>query len=178
VTNKLHENEQRDIKLANDEDAFIAERRRLSSSPGEDRAARAAKIARGESFDSKPTAEKIRELDSKILDIRAARAILADERNELRKAEEQQTRETYKDAVFAEYRQMAPALVQVLASLQKVENIKSALLARGFGFSGVPCAIDTDRVFAGSPFDKASELALLLRQFVELGLISKVPGVR
>ena len=119
--------------------------------------------------------ERVREIDTRISDIRAGRELLAMMRKAFLAEEEKRVRVSVQDAVDAEYKKLGPALVQVFSSLRVLETLKNDLQARNFGFYSVPCKISTGNVFRESTFNRASDLAVLIRECATHGFV-KLPS--
>jgi hypothetical protein len=158
-------------------DEAEAKLRRVSS-PGyidEEDVQRTAMIGRGEfpNGTRKAAATKVAEAASMRDDAKDVYAVRRGIHDVLKKKEEQRVREAMLPVVEAAERNVAESLSQIFSSLRVVEQVKGKLAGRDFGFYGMPCRLDVDRVF-DSVLDPGSDLAVVLRQAASLGYI-KLP---
>jgi hypothetical protein len=73
---------------------------------------------------------------------------------------------------FATLKRAAVASVELHAAIRDYQELKDYLIGQG-GFVGI-CLTDTEKVF-GHPADRASDFAMLLREFVSLGVLNAMP---
>jgi hypothetical protein len=69
-------------------------------------------------------------------------------------------------------KRMGAALVEAHAAKRDFQELKDYLIGEG-GLVGI-CLTDSDKIL-GHPNDRGSDLALLLREFVSLGVLDKLP---
>jgi hypothetical protein len=84
-------------------------------------------------------------------------------------------RKSLKPAYDVEAKRFAAALIEAHSALCTMDQLARDLNAQGLGFYSVPCSLSTDAVF-GSPRDKTSDFACLLRECVANGFLSKLPA--
>ncbi|WFU23154.1 hypothetical protein QA649_34500 [Bradyrhizobium sp. CB1717] len=149
------------------------------SSPGyvdADDLKRAAAIERGEmpSEPRKAGETRIAEAAAELADAYEVRDIRKGILGVLKAKEEQRVREALRPAVEAEERKIAASLLQIYEPFRVIEQVKGRLVSRDFGFWGMPCKLETDRVFKDESTHRASELAQVVRQASALNYI-KLP---
>jgi hypothetical protein len=69
-------------------------------------------------------------------------------------------------------KQMAPALVEAHAAMLQFLELKDYLIGEG-GLVGI-CLSHPEKIL-GHPRDRTSDLAMLLREFVAMGVLDKMP---
>jgi hypothetical protein len=133
-----------DLELAEREEALAAELSKLS-------------LPTGKQGVVEWTPRK-KEIASAREEIHAARASIREQCDELLKEEEREVHASLQAPVDAEYRKLAPALSQVLASLKEIAAIEKKLHDRGFGTAKV-CPIDTSDIVISDLGDVLRQLA-------------------
>ncbi|MGX4804344.1 hypothetical protein [Bradyrhizobium guangdongense] len=136
---------------------------------------RSAMIQRGElpSGPRKATGTKITEAANERDDAKEVYNVRKGIRDAIRAKEEQRVREAMLPVVEIEELKIAESLVQIFHSRRIIEQVEGKLAGRGFGYFGMPCRLDTGRIFPETAHH-ACDLAQVLRQAAFLGYI-KLP---
>lgn len=163
-------------QLATEETALRTEARNLIALQGKDnnRRARAEMIAAGETPDAALATPQLDATLSKLGDVELAIKIHRDKMQKIRLDEGKRLCLELKPSYDVMAKRLAAALVEVYAADSDIFELKSGLMSQGIGFYPVVCNLDTESVF-GSPNDKSTNFARLLRECVKYGFLKELP---
>jgi hypothetical protein len=161
-------------KLVEDITAANANYRRLRTTPINDHALYIESISNGGPVvPFEDVASQTREAAALCRDLNEAR----EKRHEQSRVVRQKALGALAKALLPEERaalkRVAVAGAEIHAALRDYHGIKEYLLQQG-GLVGI-CMTDTEKVF-GNPNDRLSDFAMLLREFVALGVLDKMPA--
>jgi hypothetical protein len=147
--------------------------RRLTLAPPMDHATRIAKIAAGETV--APVADDAtqrREAANLCRDLEEARDLHHNQSHAVRHTALKALCKSVEAEHDAILKRMAVACVEAYAANSAFQELKDYLIAQG-GLVGI-CLTDTAKIF-GHANDRTSDFAIMLREFVTLGALSKMP---
>lgn len=147
--------------------------RRLLAAPAEDRAARIAKIANNEvvaAYDDHDS--MVRAAANRCHDMKDACDLHYNNSRAIRQKALADLSKTLLKDERAILKRKALALVEAHAADVDHQELKDYLIGQG-GLVGI-CLTDSAKVL-GHPTDRSSDLAILLREFVSLGVLDKMP---
>ncbi len=155
-----------------DRQAADNEHRRSLAAPIEDRTVRLAKIAKGEPVT--PYVDRESQIRAVAYRCRETREVC-----DLHYTDDQVIKQKALGALCktlleekATLKRMATGLVQAHTANQEFQELKDYLIGQG-GLVGI-CLTRPDKIL-GHPKDRTSDLALLLREFVAMGVLDKLP---
>jgi hypothetical protein len=161
------------LKLDNQTREANERYRRLMVAPATDHATRIAKIAAGE--DVTPSADDAiqrREAANLCRDLEEARGLRHNQSSAVRHKALKALCKSVESEHSAILKRMAVACVEAYAANSAFQELKDYLIAQG-GLVGL-CLTDTTTIF-GHANDRTSDFAILLREFVSLGALGKMP---
>jgi hypothetical protein len=148
--------------------------RNLISAPVEDRAERIARIANGESVEPSEDRNALRRAAAGTChDLEEACELHHRRSLPIRHKALSQLCKALKPEHDAILRRIATPLAEAAAVLPEFIELKDYLLQQG-GVVGI-CLTRPEKLL-GSPTDRASDLAMLLREFVGLGVLDRMPS--
>jgi hypothetical protein len=153
--------------------AAYDDHRRLQTAPVEDHTARIAKIANGEAV--APYADResqIRAAANRCHDMKGACDL---HHNNSRAIKHKALTALCKSLLPEEHailKRKASALVEAHAANREYQELKDYVIREG-GLVGI-CLTDSEKIL-GHPDDRTSDLAMLLREFVSLGALDRMP---
>jgi hypothetical protein len=167
------ENEIKGHKFEANKHAAYGDHRRLQAAPVEDQAARIAKIENGETV--APYADRdsqIRAAANRCYDMKEVCEL---HHNKSRAVKQRALTALCKSLLPEEraiLKRKASALVEAHAANRDFQELKDYLIREG-GLVGI-CLTDSEKIL-GHPKDRTSDLAMLLREFVSLGVLDRMP---
>jgi hypothetical protein len=160
-------------KLEKEKQASYEDYRNLLAAPVEDRATRIAKIAKGEAVAPPEDAELMkRAAASKCHDMKEACDLHHKNSHSVRYKALTALCKALLPEERAILRRQAAALVEAQAANLEYQELKTYLISEG-GVVGM-CLSHPEKIL-GLPADRSSDLAFLLREFVSLGVLDKMP---
>ncbi len=171
------ESEALGIKIDTNLEAAKAEVRRIELLRKDlgDAKSRAERIAAGETLPPPSSLVAMREAAlASVAENTLAKELHTKNHAKLLNDEGMKLRQSLKATCDPEVKRFAAALAEAHSALCVLERIKNDLVQQGLGWYSVPIAIGTDYMF-GSPLEKSSDIAFLLRDLVKLGYLSRMP---
>jgi hypothetical protein len=164
-------------KINEDTRAADDDHRRLLAVPIEDRTARIAKIANGEAVAPYVDRESIvRAAADRCHDMRAAAALHHKLEQPIKHKALGELAKTFRQEERASLKRVANGIVEALAGACEHQELRDYFISQG-GLVGI-CLTDLEKVI-GHPRDRNSDLAILLKEFVAMGVLDKMPtGLR
>jgi hypothetical protein len=160
-------------KLEAEKQAAYENYRRLLAAPVEDRATRIAKIAKGEAVAPPEDAELMkRAAANRCHDLKEACDLHYNNSRAVRYKPLTALCKTLLPEERAILKRKASALVEAQAANLDYQELKTYLISEG-GVVGI-CLSNSEKIL-GSPTDRTGDLAFLLREFVSLGVLDKMP---
>jgi hypothetical protein len=167
------ENEIKGQKFESNKHAAYDDHRRLQAAPVEDHTARIARIENGETV--APYADRdsqIRAAANRCHDMKEVCELHTNKSRAIKHKALTALCKSLLPEQYATLKRAAGASLELHASLRDYQDLKDYLIAQG-GLVGI-CLTDTERVF-GHPNDRTSDFAMLLREFIALGVLDRMP---
>jgi hypothetical protein len=162
-------------KFEADRQAAYDNHRRILVSPIEDHAAYIAKVANGEKVP--PYVDRDSQIRAAANECRDTTEVCNLHHKNSRSIRQKALAALCKTLVPEEraiLKRKASALVEAHAAERDLQELRDYLIGEG-GLVGI-CLTDSESKILGRPSDRTSDLAMLLREFVSMGVLDKMPS--